>query len=353
MNLLELGISLLISIFVYLLFPLIFVKVNGKVDVKEGKKIALINSIVCASLFIVIRGVIFGWHTAVTSFAPAVLYYFIAKCILIGQSLSKNIVKKPEEEDLIELSESNTEVVSNENNELIMGSQNNIDIKNDVEKVFENSSSLKEIKKSVKCWCYISLVILIIVVLFSIIFPLSINSIYQSIKPDINDARITTLSDMNANAPTFHILEEDINYIFQRKENGFMVYKFYNADRYSSNGNERIGYATSSQLMYYFGNSLYEGQPNMINTMTFFIPVLVSVLIFLIIIIVFACIKIKLVSKEITQILIKKSNTASDLYKKYENGEISKKSYKNKQQKIISESILNDSKIFKIFRFLY
>ena len=47
------------------------------------------NSIFCSIIFIIIRLVISGGEFAVVSFAPAVLYYFIAKAILVDNDLSE------------------------------------------------------------------------------------------------------------------------------------------------------------------------------------------------------------------------------------------------------------------------
>lgn len=82
--------SLLLTIFVYLIFPIIYVKTNGKVPAKQAKKIALLNSIVCAVLFVLLGFIIDGGASSGTSAAPAVLYYFIAKKILTDKEKTEN-----------------------------------------------------------------------------------------------------------------------------------------------------------------------------------------------------------------------------------------------------------------------
>ena len=83
--------SLLLTIFVYLIFPIIYVKTNGKVPTKQAKKIALLNSIVCAVLFVLLGLIIDdGGASSGTSAAPAVLYYFIAKKILTDKEKTEN-----------------------------------------------------------------------------------------------------------------------------------------------------------------------------------------------------------------------------------------------------------------------
>lgn len=82
-------IDLIITIFIYLIFPVIYRLGHGKVPKTQGKIIALMNSIFCSIIFIIIRLVILGGEFAVVSFAPAVLYYFIAKSILVDNDLSE------------------------------------------------------------------------------------------------------------------------------------------------------------------------------------------------------------------------------------------------------------------------
>ena len=82
-------VDLVLTIFVYLLFPVIYRLSNGKVPKKQGGSIALFNSIICALFFIVLRAIISGGEVAVGSFGPAFLYYFIAKSILVDKNLSE------------------------------------------------------------------------------------------------------------------------------------------------------------------------------------------------------------------------------------------------------------------------
>lgn len=93
MEILKLGICLVCSIVVYLFFPLCYRYSKGKVNKNKGKKIALINSIVCAFLFIVLEIIIrLDPISGGIMFAPAVLYYYISKSILIEKELSDKIV---------------------------------------------------------------------------------------------------------------------------------------------------------------------------------------------------------------------------------------------------------------------
>lgn len=74
------------TVVVYLIFPFFYFMSEGKVPAATAKKIALINSIVGATVFILIR-VATGYEAiGAGGFAPAVLYYFIAKAILTDKN---------------------------------------------------------------------------------------------------------------------------------------------------------------------------------------------------------------------------------------------------------------------------
>ncbi len=78
-------VGLLLTVIVYLFFPIIYISSNEKLPAPQAKKYALINIIVCAGIFIIIRTISGLDALAAGGFAPAVLYYFIAKAILIDK----------------------------------------------------------------------------------------------------------------------------------------------------------------------------------------------------------------------------------------------------------------------------
>ena len=118
MNVLELGISLALTIVVYLAFPLGYFAQFGKVGLKKGRKIACINSVVCCVLFCIVRACISGAETIGTSLVPSVLYYFIVKVILIDPELDKALediekARRAEDERLLEEEKKKYEESSN------------------------------------------------------------------------------------------------------------------------------------------------------------------------------------------------------------------------------------------------
>ena len=80
-------VGLLLTVIVYLFFPIIYISTNDKLPEPIAKKYALINAIVCAGIFIIIRAISGLDALAAGGFAPAVLYYFIAKAILTDKNV--------------------------------------------------------------------------------------------------------------------------------------------------------------------------------------------------------------------------------------------------------------------------
>ncbi len=84
---LEIAIDFIITIFVYLTFPICYVLKCGKVDKKKAKKLAFRNSAVGYAIFVILSGVLSNWTMVIASGAPAVFYYLIAKAILVDKSI--------------------------------------------------------------------------------------------------------------------------------------------------------------------------------------------------------------------------------------------------------------------------
>ena len=80
-------IDLVLTVFGYLIFPIIYLFGTGRVERSKAKKIALINSIVCAIIFSIIRYVISGDFSI--SIPVGVGYYFLVRAILTDKSLSE------------------------------------------------------------------------------------------------------------------------------------------------------------------------------------------------------------------------------------------------------------------------
>lgn len=99
-------VSLFLTVFVYLAFPVIYITTVGKVPEKTAKKFALINCIIGVIIFAFIRLATGSDAIGSTGFAPAVLYYFIAKAILKENKVETN----PDQQ------QNNTPTPTNQNN---------------------------------------------------------------------------------------------------------------------------------------------------------------------------------------------------------------------------------------------
>ena len=102
--------SLALTIFVYLAFPVIYITAVDKVPENVAKKYALINSICGAAIFMLLRVLTGSDAMGAGGFAPAVLYYFIAKAIL----KKSDDTKKQESEDKQKITEKSQNIKKEE-----------------------------------------------------------------------------------------------------------------------------------------------------------------------------------------------------------------------------------------------
>ena len=104
--------AILLTAFVYLIFPIIYVANNGKVGPKKGRRLALWNTFICAIIFFIGTLIIVSSEQNANmeisgySLAPAFFYYFIAKAIFTDNSLPDDNETTPTtDNDLTELEE--------------------------------------------------------------------------------------------------------------------------------------------------------------------------------------------------------------------------------------------------------
>ncbi len=91
------GTDLLLTLIVYLSYPIIYRIIRGRVTKNQGKKMALWNSIIGAIIFMIMRSIFTPGQSVVTSFAPALFYYYIARLILIDknkEAINESIVNE-------------------------------------------------------------------------------------------------------------------------------------------------------------------------------------------------------------------------------------------------------------------
>lgn len=85
--------DLLLTVIIYLLFPITYRLLKGAVPVKKARTMAIVNSVVCAVMFEVFQLLVFANDpTYMPNFLPAIFYYYIAKAILKEKD-TPNILK--------------------------------------------------------------------------------------------------------------------------------------------------------------------------------------------------------------------------------------------------------------------
>ena len=86
--------DLLLTLVVYLAFPLVYIMKTAGTTVKQAKKYALINS-VCGFLFFTILYIAIG-SESMAGMPTAVLYYFIAKSMMTSMEEKKRVKEEKE-----------------------------------------------------------------------------------------------------------------------------------------------------------------------------------------------------------------------------------------------------------------
>lgn len=88
----EIMVDLMITVFAYMVYPLVKYKViekNKEYDNKAINKTLILNSVIVAIIFLIIQYNMYG-DNAKISFAPAFLYYCINSAIYLKKGVIKN-----------------------------------------------------------------------------------------------------------------------------------------------------------------------------------------------------------------------------------------------------------------------
>lgn len=371
MDYLELGISLIITVFVYLIFPICYKYTNGSVSPKVGRRIALWNSIICAIIFCLIRGIISGWQTVVTSFAPAVLYYFIVKLILIDKAIPDPIEKKEtnsesfenrdeiEQEDYVLCKECGTQVFKDEEKCSNCATVNDFRIANLPEKDKKRDDKTSKVYQSksvsiIKNLQIISVLIGVCLILFAIIYPISINAKANSKIPQYTDYKTIQLTKLDPNQKVYCEMVNNYNYIYIKDADGSIsIYRFLNYTMYNSSNGVRGGYATNIQLKNYFTNNIYSGKPSIEYVMPT-APIIGWVLgTFLVVLVIIILFVIHRCAEEEIFKLKKTDREFKKLSNDFKNENISKYDYNKKIKELLSSKIIKNNKFLSLFKIIY
>lgn len=381
----EILISLLITLVAYLIFPICYRYSNGKVSEKKGKKIALWNSIICEAIF-TIGGFAIGVEPATngTMFAQGFFYYFIAKKILIDYSISEQKeIKKGEKTESFSIckncgmqifideqkcsncnaanpyfnSSDNLKDSEEDNNQELKEELVEEEPIDDIDNVATTTSESNKEEPSSKVSIIKKLQIAIIsvicvLVLFSIMYPISVNVGCKNSIPETTEFKTIALTRLDANQEVYCEISGNYNYLYIKIDNSIILYRFRNATMYD-NSYVRAGYATSSQIKSYFGSNIYSGKPSVSFVAPATIPIGVILGVLMLSSIVVLGYLIHRFSEEEIFYLTKKDEGFISLKNDFKNEEINKYDYQKNIKELFSTKILQDNKFFKMFKFLY
>lgn len=377
MDVLTLGIALFLTVISYLIFPIIYVKKNGKASEKLGKKLALWNSIICALIFLVL-GICIGLtpSTNGTMFAPAVFYYFIAKSILIDKTITNdksisnntknanNIVENNnysicpkcgmqifDDEDKC----SNCGYVSDKQEDIIEEESLDDGVESNNTKSCEkqnNKTSISLFKESIVKMQKAVVAIFLFFIAFSVFYPIIACSIKDSKIPSDTTYKVTSLNRLDADQTIYLNSKGSINFVYIKQNGQIVIYRFANTSMYNSSSGIRSGYATTQQIRSQFAN-VKTGKPNIsfVTPATSIIGWILGVSFIVSLITLFVIIHKK--SEEDLFNLAKKDKTLIELKTSFKNDDISLSTYKSKKRQYYSECIIENNKFYSIFKILY
>ena len=378
MDILTLGIALLLTVVSYLIFPIIYVKKNGKVSENVGKKLALWNSIICAVIFLVL-GICIGLTPAAngTMFAPAVLYYFIAKSILIDKNIpntknAKNQLTQKENNNYIICPDCGMQIFDDEEKCSFCGYTPEREIKEvkeieeepleEIEAIETTSSSTPNtnqtnivksaLKESIIKIQKATIAIFCLFVTFCIFYPIIGCSIRDDNIPNQTEYATNRLTYLDSTQTVYCNSSGNYNYVYIKQDNKVILYRFLNYSMYNSSGGVRSGYATTQEIKNQFADVIL-GTPNLyfVSPATYIIGWVLGIALCVTCIIL--CIIIHQRAKEDIFRLSKTDKTLIELKTQFKNDDISLSTYNKERKSYYSKYILKNNKFFDIFKIIY
>lgn len=80
--------NIVVTLIIYLAYPFSRVYMYGKVSNKKGTRIALLNTAICSTVYLLIGTIATEYNYLIISIIPTILYYFIAKWILVDKKIT-------------------------------------------------------------------------------------------------------------------------------------------------------------------------------------------------------------------------------------------------------------------------
>ena len=346
--LMDIGLNLIITLFIYLTIPMIYAGWIGRVHKKKASKIALYNSIIGCIIACIIRAFVTGGEVIFSSLLPATFYFFIARWMLTDKYAKEEIHKSR----VKDLSSVGGKFVINNDSSNEVREDSEISVSKIMNEVIVKDHKIQD-RKIYKL--QISMVVLtVVLILFSIIYPLSIISCGEHDVDHAYKQNDVKLSEINVGQKVYCVTGEKQAYIYVISEYGdVLLYTFDDYSRYSSNKVERVGYATLSDLKEYFGPNLVLGRPKPRDVYKFAIPLGIIIPLVGVIAVIVMGVIIHRSANEDIYILFNTDEFLKSLRQQYKDDKIPKSYYNRERRIYYSQEILKENKFFSLFKFLY
>ena len=314
----------------YLIFPICYKSVKGKVPKKKGSNISLVNSIICAIIFMILSIVLnIDPKTNGAMFAPTILYYFINRSILVDYNMAEEqYVKKLESED-------------SDNDDIF------IEIYNEDNRVFKikHKSKIGAIKKIQLAF----VIVFFCLLLFVILYPTSMSIIKSQMLPSISQCRETKYTELYSEDKVYCQAQDDCYYVYIKNNGTISLYKFVNRQM----SGVVSGYATGYELKKHFGNNLYSGYPPVTFVFPEMLPILLSSCGVVLIVLAIFIMLIHKYAKEELFYVQKTNKQLNKLKSAYDTKKINKSDFVRCHREYFSKEIIKNNNFFDVFKFLY
>lgn len=192
-----------------------------------------------------------------------------------------------------------------------------------------------------------------ILLLFAIIYPISMTAAKNGKIPSQRDYKTTQLTRLDASQTVYCTQVQNWNYVYIKNNSGeILVYRFSNNTMYNSSNGVRSGFATTQQIRNYFANT-QSGTPSASFVIPAALPVGLSICGVLAISIIVMFYYLHKMAEEEIFVLIKKDKRFIDLKEKHKNEDISDNEYKRLKREYFSNEIMYNNKFFALFKIFY
>ena len=199
----------------------------------------------------------------------------------------------------------------------------------------------------IKLFQKIVVFVIVLLILFLIIYPITISELAKKKVPSIEDYKTVKLENLDSLQKIYCETKDNINYVYIKVDEEIVVYKFKN---YTSNN--KTGYATTNEIKNHFKENFNKGTPKV----TFVYPSVVNIGIvvssILVLINIIICYFIHKYAQEDLFNRSKRDEYLVKLKQDHANGNISDYNYKKSKRDYYSKLLKNNA-LLSVFKILY